>query len=156
MMRRMRRMAYAIITGLALVVGGMASTATASAASGSKAPPPTVVNLHRAFDRALPLAGHGPIKYGMRPQGKRPARTANTASGCIEPNCPMSDQGGPVQQSPRIYLLLWGPDWSTSAAEEASYSYLYYFYAGLGTTPPDTWSTLTSEYGGGTPSVLSC
>jgi hypothetical protein len=49
-----------------------------------------------------------------------------------------------VQASPHVYLLLWGPGWPTSSP---AYSDLYYLYAGLGVSPDDTWSAISSQYG---------
>jgi hypothetical protein len=43
-----------------------------------------------------------------------------------------------------VYLLLWGPNWSSSSP---AYGYLANFYSGLGVTSDDTWSTITSQYG---------
>jgi hypothetical protein len=54
--------------------------------------------------------------------------------------------GGPVQHSPHVYLVLWGPGWSS---ETAASNYLAAFYGGLGVSPHDTWSTITSQYGDG-------
>jgi serine protease len=54
--------------------------------------------------------------------------------------------GGPVQHSPHVYVLLWGPNWNGGNADV---NYLYSFYSGLGVTPNDNWSTVTSQYGDG-------
>jgi hypothetical protein len=48
-----------------------------------------------------------------------------------------------------VYLLVWGPWWKTSASS-APYDYLVNFYKGLGVSPDDTWSTITSQYGDST------
>ena len=75
-----------------------------------------------------------------------PATVATAeGAGCTGPEC-LGYQGGAVQRSPRVVLLLWGPRWSASATAKKAYSYLYWFYKGLGTTA-DTWSPITSQYG---------
>jgi hypothetical protein len=67
------------------------------------------------------------------------------ATGCTEPKCPVSFQGGAVQHQPRVFLLLWGPAWT---ARSAAYVRLYAFFHGLGQAA-DSWSTVTSQYGDG-------
>ena len=56
----------------------------------------------------------------------------------------MSYQGGLVQSTPKIYLLFWGPAWSSSASD---FKYLQSFYLGLGEQPSDDWSTTMEQYG---------
>jgi serine protease len=55
----------------------------------------------------------------------------------------MNYNGGPVQANPQVYLLLWGPKWSTTGADS---QYLNNFYGGLGVQPKDNWSTLMDQY----------
>jgi serine protease len=40
--------------------------------------------------------------------------------------------GGAVQTSPRIYLVLWGPSWNTNGDPNGVANRLHYFYQGLG------------------------
>ncbi len=136
-----------------------------------------VINLHAAFAARLGHAKPGEIAGIMYPRGKRinppekrkaerrggpESRTAagGNAAGrrgsgagvtesCSEPNCPLVYNGGPIQQSPHVYLLLWGPGWSSDPSQAATASYLESFYAGLGAQPEDTWSRITSQYGDG-------
>ncbi|HEY6278422.1 MAG TPA: ricin-type beta-trefoil lectin domain protein [Streptosporangiaceae bacterium] len=68
---------------------------------------------------------------------------------CSEPNCPLVYNGGSVQHNPQVYLLLWGPNWSSDASQTASANYMQGFYGGLGVGPDDDWSTITSQYGDG-------
>ena len=82
----------------------------------------------------------------------RPA-TAAAGSSCTEPACPVvyQPQHGPVQHSPRVYLVLWGQDWPRTgykgtATAAAAYAQLYWFYNGLGQAPADSWSTIMSQY----------
>jgi hypothetical protein len=138
-----------------------------------------VINLHAAFAARLGHAKPGEIAGIMYPRGKRStapgkrkaerrdgpeSRTAaggnvagrrgsGTAAGvaesCSEPDCPLVYNGGLIQQSPHVYLLLWGPGWSSDPSQAATASYLESFYAGLGVQPEDTWSRITSQYGDG-------
>jgi serine protease len=107
-----------------------------------------VINLHRAFEARLGHTKPGKIAGIVYARGKH-VRAAQKRRACSEPNCPLTYNGGPVQHSPHVYLLLWGPAWSTNPGEEASASYLESFYAGLGAQPDDDWSTTTSQYGDG-------
>lgn len=79
---------------------------------------------------------------------RRPAVTPATS--CAEPNCDLTYNGGPVQHSPRVYLLFWGPKWNTDATHKAVARYLIAFYRGLGLTPRDVWSATESQYGDNT------
>jgi Ricin-type beta-trefoil lectin domain/Putative Ig domain len=143
---------------LTIVPASAAAARPASAASSAAAasPPTThVLSLHAAFERALATTRAGTPSGVVPPRGaglSRAARPAAAAS-CTEPNCDLSYGGGPVQTTPHVYLLEWGPWWQTSAADAAS-SYLENFYEGLGVQPDDTWSTTTSQYsdGSGSPS----
>ena len=112
-----------------------------------------VVNLHRAYEAMLRHVKPGKIAgiayaRGKGPRTARPDR-ANQAS-CAEAACPVTYNGGPVQHNPHVYLLLWGPNWSTDSGQEASAAYLEHFYGGLGVSPQDNWSTITSQYADGT------
>ena len=108
-----------------------------------------MINLHSAFERALPAAKAGVIAGVVPVVGGRvaAAKAAPRASAaCAEPDCDLSYGGGPVEHSPHVYLLLWGPNWNATSPD---YQYLTGFYAGLGASPDDTWSTITSQYGDG-------
>ncbi len=141
------------IAAAALVgaVGTVAVTAPAQAATQSAhtaLPGVHVINLHRRYAAALAAvkrAGHHPISGIEYARGKGPKGPGAASAKCTEPNCNLSYHGGPVQTSPHIYLLLWGPDWSTGTGP-ASAAYLESFYSGLGATPQDSWSTITSQY----------
>ena len=98
-----------------------------------------------------PEAGVVPMLTG---RGAGPAATtalitsSAAAKGCKEPDCDLSRHGGPVQHSPHVYLLLWGPKWNTTGLPSQVASYLAAFYSGLGTSS-DSWSTITSQYADG-------
>jgi serine protease len=104
-----------------------------------------VMNLHGAYEAHLGHIKHGKIAGITYAKGKQPSASAAKAS-CAEPDCPLVYGGGPVQHKPHLYLLLWGPAWSSDSGEQASASYLESFYAGLGTQPDDSWSTITDQY----------
>src|SRR5215469_5057818 len=134
---------------------GLTGIATQAQAQTHSRPRPArhqakVVNLHRAFAAALGHTKPGKISGIVYARGKQPKAAAGRVHrSCTEPNCPLVYGGGPVQHSPHVYLLLWGPNWSTDSSQNASAAYLESFYAGLGTQPQDNWSTITSQYGDG-------
>jgi hypothetical protein len=149
----MKRILAAIVI---VAVGVFAAVVPAAAATPSLAPhglPLHVVNLHAAFERALSHEKAGQVSGVVPPAGSQVARPRSgaTASPCTEPECDLSFQGGPVQHSPHVYLLLWGPNWSNS---DGDYADLYYLYDGLGVSPDDTWSDVTSQYADGTGSPV--
>jgi Ricin-type beta-trefoil lectin domain/Putative Ig domain len=153
---RVRNVIIAASAALALVAGGTAAgsaLAGASAspvpgASGQAGPPaPHVVNLHQAFNRALPHVRHGRIAGIVVPVGKRHKPAVRTAAACTEPNCNLVYQGGSVQHSPHVYILLWGPNWPNTDPQLGVESNLFH---GLGVTSHDAWSTITSQYRDGT------
>lgn len=114
-----------------------------------------VINLHRAFEAQLGHTKVGKISgvayaRGHRPKAAARAAAASAAVSCTEPQCPVTWQGGLVQHTPQVYLLLWGPNWQTDPNQEASAAYLQNFFAGLGVAPDDNWSTITSQYADGT------
>jgi Ricin-type beta-trefoil lectin domain/Putative Ig domain len=103
-----------------------------------------VVNLHRAFEAQLGHTKVGKISGIVYAKGNRPKAAANAAAAsCTEPQCPVTWQGGLVQHTPHVYLLLWGPNWQT---DTTTATYLQNFFSGLGVAPDDNWSTITSQY----------
>jgi hypothetical protein len=140
----------------------LGSAAVAQAQPATKAPPIKVINLHSAYEKALPHARAGRLSGIVYAHGRTPAAARRLASGklvkhltkskqrsCSEPNCPLIYNGGPVQHNPHVYLLLWGPNWSSDPNQAATASYMMNFYGGLGVGPQDTWSPITSQYGDG-------
>ena len=116
-----------------------------------------VVNLHRAFEAQLGHTKVGKISGIVYARGHRPKAAANTAATCTEPHCPVTWHDGPVQHTPHVYLLLWGPNWTADPNQAASATYLENFFSGLGNDQAeDNWSTITSQYADGTgvPGVL--
>jgi serine protease len=114
---------------------------------------PRAVNLHTEFERML---GH--VKLGRRmgivpPVGKkmvtgtvhRRGNPGTGKAGCTEPNCNLVWNHGPVEHTPKLYVVFWGPTWQTDTGEQASESYLLNFFTGLGKSD-DTWSLVNSQY----------
>jgi hypothetical protein len=146
---------FAVAAAASLSVLG--ATAAAQAQAQSHARPAghlhgvRVVNLHRAYEAQLSHTKVGKISGIVYAKGHRPRVTANAAAACTEPACPVAWQGGAVQHTPHVYLLFWGPNWTTDPAQEASATYLENFFSGLGNAQADdTWSTITSQYADGT------
>jgi hypothetical protein len=110
-----------------------------------------VINLHRAFEARLGHTKVGKISGIAYARGQRPQAAAGAAAACTEPACPVTWQGGPVQHTPHVYLLFWGPHWQSDPNQAASATYLENFFSGLGNgQADDTWSTITSQYADGT------
>jgi hypothetical protein len=114
-----------------------------------------VVNLHAQFARALqehivagPRAGIVPMMNEHRTVAAATStQAASAAASCNEPSCNLSRHGGAVQHSPHVYLLLWGPDWTTSGTGANKVDgFLAALFSGLGQTTNDSWSTITSQY----------
>jgi len=133
----------------AIGIFGMVPMASASvsaqgAPAGHKV---TVINLQAAYQTGLAHPHkQGPIAGISYAPGKQP-KAAHTASLCIEPDCPMSYHGGPVQHTPHVYLLFWGPNWQSDAGQDATLNYLLSYFDGIGVGPKDTWSATTDQYG---------
>jgi hypothetical protein len=145
-----KRAAAAVTVAAAAAIGaGTMASASASAPAGHGRNDAVirVINLHKAYERALPRAHHGRIMGKLQPRGKRvDAKGATGPTSCVEPNCNLTYHDGQVQHHPHVYLLLWGPAWNTSGPDAG---YLASFYAGLGVGPQDTWSAITSQYSDG-------
>ncbi|MDX6325520.1 MAG: hypothetical protein QOK15_1874 [Nocardioidaceae bacterium] len=116
---------------LPLALAGL-PTATASSASASgHTRPIKQVKIHKRYLAQLPKQkNEKKAEFGPNETG---------GSGAM----PLTYHGGPVQHSPKVYLLLWGPSWSTTGTDTA---YLQNFFAGLGVQPQDDWSTSMSQY----------
>lgn len=85
------------------------------------------------------------LAVGQRAAASVTRPMAGGLAGCKEPDCPMPWNSGPVQHSPKVYVLFWGPTWATDSGEQASQSYLLNFFGGLGTSA-DTWSETNVQY----------
>lgn len=140
----------------AVTVSLLGASAVASAPALSQPRPAAplpgvrVVNLHRAYEARLGHTRPGKIAGIVYARGKQPGAGKPNLASCTEPACPLVYNNGPVQLSPHIYLLLWGPNWNSDPGHQATALYLENFYKGLGarqTAPKDDWSTILSQYG---------
>jgi Ricin-type beta-trefoil lectin domain/Putative Ig domain len=142
----LKRIFAAVAAASVTLLGAAAAQAQPQARPAGHAHGITVINLHRAFEARLGHTKTGKIAGVAYARGHRP-RAAAAAASCTEPACPVAWQGGQVQHTPHVYLLLWGPNWQTDPNQEASATYLENFYSGLGNgQAADNWSTITSQY----------
>jgi Ricin-type beta-trefoil lectin domain/Putative Ig domain len=136
------------ISILGLATAGSA-TAGITQGAGNHRAAVHVINLHEAYEARL---GHS---TQVQPAGVFYAKGLAPIAGrggnnCPEPYCAVEYNGGSVQHNPHVYLLLWGPDWSSDQGQAATASNLESFYHGLGVQTQDNWSLTTSQYGDGT------
>ncbi len=100
---------------------------------------------------ASATVAHGPGTSGVTAPERWPA-VAVARPSAVHPRDdpgPMSDLGGPVQTSPRIYLDFWG--WSGANADpDGERAYLARFYGALATSP---WTKLLGQYSGAAKTV---
>jgi Ricin-type beta-trefoil lectin domain len=169
MFRRTAVVLAPVILVLASPVTSGAATATPGAMPTQQMPRAVTLDLHSAYQQALqrqstvaqPATSCGlfPSDPVCHPQSAGPSSPAPAAAiPCTSSNCgPLTYHGGPVQRTPRVFLLLWGPKWST----ETTYSgFLERMMAGWGVqnaANPDTWSTTLAQYtdAGGSPSFFN-
>lgn len=145
-----------ILTSVATVATMTAAAFAAPAVAAASAPAghlPRAAfskSLHAQFARLGGHAAMGPRAgivppLGAAPASRGPAAKPSAAQACTEPNCDMPWNQGPVQHSPRVYVLFWGPTWQSNSGEEAAAAYLISLYSGLGASG-DTWSVTNSQY----------
>jgi hypothetical protein len=85
----------------------------------------------------------GIIKDGIGLHGA----VAAAPAACTEPDCNLAYGGGPVQQTPRVYVVFWGPKWNTASHTSAK-NYITGLFTGLGLTGKgDSWSGTVKQYG---------
>ena len=150
MFKRVFAVAAAAAVSLLGVTAGATAQADPRARLAGDLPGVRVVNLQKAYEAELGHTKPGKISGVVYPLGQRPKAAANAAATCTEPACPLVYNNGPVQQTPQVYLVLWGPNWSKIPSQQASANYLESFYSGLGDGPDDIWSPITSQYGDST------
>jgi len=149
-MKRSLILVSCLAAGMSILGLTSASSATARVAqgAGTQRTKVHVVNLHKAYEARLGHSTTGKPAGVVYAQGQGPLR-GRGGNDCAEPYCPVYYQGGLVQHTPHVYLLLWGPNWSSDPSQEATAAYLEQFYSGLG-GQQDHWSTITSQYGDST------
>ena len=139
---------FAVAAAAAVSLLGVTAAATAQAQPVGHLRGVRVVNLQKAYEAALGHTKPGKVSGMVYPLGHRPKVAANAAATCTtEPACPLLYNNGPVQHTPQVYLVLWGPNWSKVSSQQASANYLESFYSGLGDGSDDIWSPITSQYG---------
>jgi serine protease len=85
----------------------------------------------------------GIVKDGIGLHGAAAAAPA----ACTEPDCNLTYGGGPVQQTPRVYVVFWGPKWNTASHTSAK-NYITGLFTALGLTGKgDFWSGIVKQYG---------
>ena len=142
--------ALSAAAALALTVptlAGATATPAAATAATHMVPSGKLAGAVRPVGAGVAAARSAPVSGSRVSASTGQAATAASAASCSEPDCNMQYHGGPVQHSPHVYLLLWGPKWKSAAAEKAALGYLQKFYKGLGKSPQDTWSVTTMQYG---------
>jgi hypothetical protein len=125
----------ALLTGAAAIAAGTLVAGTASATTTA----PTHAVAHQA--------SHSRHTMWMRGHAHS-AKPAAAAAGAL------SYGGGPVEHTPRVYLVFWGSQWNSDS--NGVQSYLQNYFGGLGTSS-DNWSTIMTQYpdGQGAPSFGS-
>jgi hypothetical protein len=137
------RFLYAAAVAAMILVAALVTTASPAAnaavpghalgARHSAPPAPHKVNLHAAFARFLGKAQPHRRAGIVSPVGKL-GRAVQTGD--------LAWQGGPVQYSPQVYILLWGPNWTGS---DPGFGDTYWMFDSLGQSN-DSWSPTTSQY----------
>lgn len=136
----------------ALTLGTALVTSAGSAANAAEAGH-TPTTAHHAVTGRFPappaphqiprtLSGHNLGKVKSYPEAGIISPRGKHLPPCSEPDCDMSWQGGPVQHAPQVYILLWGPNWTSS---DPAYAQVYWMFASLGQSN-DSWTTTTSQY----------
>jgi hypothetical protein len=138
---------FAVAAAAVISLLGVTAVASAQTQSAGHLRGVRVVNLQKAYETALGHTKPGKISGIVHPLGHRPKSAANAAATCTtEPACQLVYNNGPVQHTPQVYLVLWGPNWSKVSSQQASANYLESFYSGLGDGADDIWSPITSQY----------
>jgi serine protease len=102
-----------------------------------------------------PSSGHGAT---VTVQKAHNHKVVMPKRGMVRPHAAASNLlygGGPVEHTPRVYLVFWGSQWNSDG--NGVQSYLTNFFSGVG-TGSDNWSTIMTQYtdnSGGRPSFGS-
>ena len=93
-----KRAAAAVTVAAAAAIGASTmagASASAPAGHGRSGAVIRVINLHQAYQRALPLAHHGRVMGKLQPRGKRlHVKGATGPTSCVEPNCNLTYHDG--------------------------------------------------------------
>jgi hypothetical protein len=148
-----------LTAGAAAAVATAAALAAPSIASAANGPAPAVNVVQTAspasFDSSSGTVATGTVSGLIPARGTSlkksaalaPASTSHAAAAAVacgtEPDCNLPYGGGPVQHTPHVYLVFWGPKWSSNTATE---NFVKSFFTDLG-QPSDYWSTTVEQYG---------
>ena len=150
--------AAAVATATALAAPGIASAANGPAPATNVVQPAASAS----FDSSSGTVATGSVSGVIPARGsslKRNAALAPASAGTststshaaaavscgTEPDCNLPYGGGPVQHTPHVYLVFWGPKWGTSTYT-ATENFVKSFFTDLG-QPSDYWSTTVEQYG---------
>ena len=143
--------AIAAVAGAAITGQGAAAATSAPAAVSASTAKASAHPVPTAVLKSVPgNVTHGKIggitrttNTRLGPASGTRARAAGAAAAaCAEPECNLAYNGGPIQQTPKVYVVFWGSSWTSDAREQAAEQYLLSFYKGLGPSS-ETWSTET-------------
>jgi serine protease len=126
------RILPAIAVGVALLAAGAGAATPAGAAATASHPYWTYVRSH---GRVVAVHPHG--RFGIVRERGRAGALAPAGSNDLLYN------GGPVAESPVVYLDFWGSQWDSDS--NGVEQYMQSFFGGLGTSG-DNWSPITSQY----------
>jgi hypothetical protein len=153
--RRLPRALGVLAAGTALIAGLVTSADSTTAPHSHSAAARAAATGGQANDRnATRGISEGPVSAtpkGLPPQQGRAKRHAGPNERAPRPATAQGAEGvengegqnaystrlltwhsGPVQTAPRIYLVLWGPSWSTNGDPYGVANRLHYFYGGVG------------------------
>ena len=152
-----------LTAGAAAAVATAAALAAPSIASAANGPAPAINVVQPAspasFDSSSGTVATGTVSGLIPARGTSlkknaalaPASASTSTSHAAaavscgtEPDCNVPYGGGPVQHTPHVYLVFWGPKWGTSTYA-ADKTYVTNFFAGLGQST-DYWSTTVEQY----------
>jgi membrane-bound inhibitor of C-type lysozyme len=156
--------AIATVAAIAFAVPGIAGaanspapgTAADAAVTAARAAvvtsPPSIPRV--AFNHSPDHMTSGKVAGIIAARGKTSQKTAGIVkqdigvhaeaaapTACTEPNCNLPYNGGPVQHTPHVYLVFWGPNWDT----DATANYLFDFFTALG-SKSDGWTPIVEQY----------
>jgi Ricin-type beta-trefoil lectin domain/Putative Ig domain len=143
--------AAAVATAAALAAPGIASAANGPAPAVSVAQPASPASFENgsgtvtagSVSGVIPARGTSVKKNAALVPASASTGHAVTAVPCAtEPDCKLPYGGGPVQHTPHVYLVFWGPKWST---DTSTMNFVKSFFTDLG-QPSDYWSTTVEQY----------
>ena len=151
-----------LTAGAAAAVATAAALAAPSIASAANGPAPAINVVQPAspasFDSSSGTVATGTVSgvipargsslkknAALAPASASTSHAAAAVSCGTEPDCNLPYGGGPVQHTPHVYLVFWGPKWGTTTYA-ATENFVKSFFTDLG-QPSDYWSTTVEQYG---------